>query len=240
MMLEGKIILAVGGAQGIGRATAKLCSVRGANVIIADIDAAAGTQTASEIGSAFIMVNVADETSVQNMISLINRTYGRLDVLIQTAGILSGAFTHLDEFSVETFRAVLDVNITGSFLCVKHCVQLMKKAGGGVVILTSSDAAISGSPSYAFGTSKGGVSSFAISLAHMLEQDNIRVNVIAPGNIDTGMKRSLLAIDAERRGANFEQVVREAKLGTPDGVAKVIAWLASDDANYVRGIINTR
>jgi len=240
MMLEKKIILAVGGAQGIGRATAKLCSARGGQVIIADIDPAAGTQTASEIGSTFIMVNVADETSVQNMISLINHAYGRLDVLIQTAGILSGAYTPLDEFTVETFRAVLDVNITGSFLCVKHCVPLMKKAGGGVVILTSSDAAISGSPSYAFGTSKGGISSFAISIAHMLEQDNIRVNVIAPGNIDTGMKRSLLAIDAERRGANFEQVVREAKLGTPDGVAKVIAWLASDDANYVRGIINTR
>jgi len=238
--LRDKIILVVGGALGIGRATARLCATRGAKVIVADMDPTEGQKAAIETGGVFIPVNITEEASVQAMARQIGETCDRLHVLIHTAGILRGAFTPLDEFTVETFRGVFDVNVTGMFLCVKHIVPLLKKSGHGVVILTSSGAATGGSSSFAYGTSKGGVNSFAVTLTTRLEPEGIRVNVLSPGNIDTGMKRSVIAADAEQRGLDFEKAVADSRLGTPEGVAKVLAWLASDEADYVRGIITTR
>lgn len=239
-MLEGKVILVVGGAQGIGRATALLCAQRGAKAIIADLDAISGAQVAEETGGLFIPVDITDEASVRAMAGKVDAAFGKLDVLIHTAGVLLGPFVTLEDFSADTFRKVLDINITGTFLCTKYAVPLIRKAGGGVVILTSSGAATGGSSSYAYGSSKGGVNSFAITLANRLAPEGIRVNVLSPGNIDTGMKRSVIAADPMSRNKDLEQAVAESNLGAPEGVAKVLAWLASDEADYVRGVITTR
>ena len=244
--LNNKIILLVGGATGIGRATARLCAERGATVVIADLVIEEGQKAAAETGGLFVTVNITDEAQVAALAQKVAETYGRVDVLIHTAGILQGAFVSLDEFSAETFRRVWDVNVTGTFLTIKHITPLLKKAPRGVVILTSSGAATGGSSSFAYGSSKGGVNSFAITLTNRLESEGIRVNVLSPGNIDTPMKRSVIAADAEKRGADgdrdhrFEQILAASKLGTPEGVAKILAFLASDDADYVRGVINTR
>jgi NAD(P)-dependent dehydrogenase (short-subunit alcohol dehydrogenase family) len=242
MELNGKVVLIVGGAAGIGRSTALLCSLRGAQVVIADLEAQAGEQTARECGGMFIQVNVTDETSVRAMVNAVEASYGRLDALVHTAGVLKGAFVPLEEFSVETFRMVLDVNTTGSFLCARESARLMKKSGKGVIVLVSSGAATGGSSSFAYGTSKGGVNSLAIVLNNALAKDNIRVNVVAPGNIDTAMKRSVIAADVERRGKPEEmnKVVADSNLGTPDGMGRILAWLVSDEADYVRGLISTR
>jgi NAD(P)-dependent dehydrogenase (short-subunit alcohol dehydrogenase family) len=240
MVLQGKVIVIVGGATGIGRATAELCFARGATAIIADVDATVGARTATELGATFYAVNVLDEASVQTLAAQLGKAHGRVDVLIQTAGVLRGAYVPLDEFTLETFRHVMEVNVTGTFLCVKHIAPLLKQSEHGVILLSSSGAATHGSSSYAYGASKGGVSALGVTLANTLAADGIRVNVVAPGNIDTAMKRSVIAADAQRRGADVEQLVSEAKLGSPAGVAKVLAWLASDDAAYVRGVITTR
>jgi len=238
--LTGKIILVVGGAAGIGRAAAQLCAERGAQVIIADFNSS-GAEAAA-IGADFLPVNVTDEASVQGLFASIDKTYGRLDVLLHTAGILKGAYVPLDEFSLETFRAVLDVNTVGSFLCAKTAAPLLRKAEKGVIVLVSSGAATGGSSSFAYGTSKGGVNSLGIVLANSLAADHIRVNVVAPGNIDTAMKRSVIEADLNRQGKAGElpQAVLSAGLGNPAGVARILAWLASDDADYVRGLIVTR
>ncbi len=238
-MLKNKVILVVGGATGIGRATAELCAARGAAVVVADIDPA-GQQVAVAVGGLFVPVNVTDPASVQAMFVAIEERHGRLDGLIQTAGVLKGAYTPVDEFPLEVWRSVLEVNVTGSFLCAKHAVSLMKKAGSGVIILVSSGAAVGGSSSVAYGASKGGVNSLGITLANKLAPEGIRVNVVMPGNIDTGMKRSVIAVEAEKSGKSLEDVVAASRLGAPEGVAKVLAWLASDDADYVRGMISTR
>lgn len=240
MELTNKIILIVGGAAGIGRATARLCAERGAQVIIADLEAAAGTQIAVETRGLFIPLNITDETQVAGMAQHVAETFGRVDVLIHTAGILQGAYVSLDEFNVEVFRHVLDVNVIGTFLVVKHITPLLKKSPKGVVILTSSGAATGGSSSFAYGSSKGGVNSFAVTLTNRLEPDGIRVNILSPGNIDTAMKRSVIAADAKQRGIDFNKALVDSRLGTPEGVAKVLAWLASDEADYVRGVITTR
>jgi NAD(P)-dependent dehydrogenase (short-subunit alcohol dehydrogenase family) len=111
-----------------------------------------------------------------------------------------------------------------------------------VIVLVSSGAATHGSSSFAYGTSKGGVNSLAVVLANALASKDIRVNVVSPGNIDTGMKRSVIAAEVERSGrhAELERAVADAGLGSPLGVARVLAWLACDDADYVRGIVTTR
>jgi NAD(P)-dependent dehydrogenase (short-subunit alcohol dehydrogenase family) len=242
MDLNGKVVLIVGGAAGIGRSTALLCAQRGARVVVADREEAAGRATAEECAGLYLAVNVTDEDSVRGLMAAIEAEFGRLDGLVHTAGVLKGAFVPLDEFSLETFRTVLDVNTTGSFLCAREAARLMKKGGKGVIVLLSSGAATGGSSSFAYGTSKGGVNSLGIVLANALGKENIRVNVVAPGNIDTGMKRSVIAADVERRGKpdEFGKAVADSNLGTPDGMARVLAWLVSDDADYVRGLITTR
>jgi NAD(P)-dependent dehydrogenase (short-subunit alcohol dehydrogenase family) len=242
MNLAGKAILVVGGAAGIGAATARLCAERGASVIVADRDEAAGAGVARDCRGAFILVDVADEASVKRMYARVAETLGRLNVLLHVAGVLKGAHVPLEEFTLDTFRMVLDVNTTGSFLSSKHAVPLLEKTGGGVIVLVSSGAATNGSSSFAYGTSKGGVNSLAVVLANALAPKNIRVNVVSPGNIDTGMKRSVIAAEVARSGrpTELERAVADAGLGSPPGVARVLAWLASDDADYVRGVVTTR
>jgi 3-oxoacyl-[acyl-carrier protein] reductase len=242
MNLAGKIILVVGGAAGIGRAAALLCAARGAQVIVADLDTAGGEAAAAACHGIFYQVNITDESSVKAMYTAIDQRFGRLDVLLHTAGILKGAYVPLEEMTLETFRSVLEINTLGSFLVARNAAPLMKKAGKGVIVLTSSGAATGGSSSFAYGTSKGGVNSLGIVLANALGSQNIRVNVVAPGNIDTAMKRSVIAADLERRGEpqNLENAVASSNLGEPEGVAQVYAWLASDEADYVRGLVSTR
>lgn len=239
-MLTGKVVLVVGAAAGIGQATAALCAARGAMVVVADLLEDAGQQTAATIGGRFLPVNVTDVASVEALMHAIGEQFGRLDVLIQTAGVLRGAYTSVDDFPLETWRMVLDVNLTGSFLCAKYAVPLLRKAGGGVIILVSSGAAVGGSSSVAYGASKGGVNSLGITLANKLAPEKIRVNVVMPGNIDTAMKRDVISVEAEQSGRSLADAVAASKLGAPEGVAKVLAWLASDDADYVRGMISTR
>ncbi len=238
--LTGKIVLVVGGAQGIGRATAELCAERGAQVIIADMNEAEGAQVAVATGGMFYAVNVADEDSVRGLFGQVRERYGKLDALLQTAGVLRGPYIPIEEFDVAMFRSVLDINVIGSFLCSKYAVPLLREAGRGVIVLVSSIASVAGSSSYAYGTSKGGVDALGVTLASKHEADHIRVNVVRPGNISTAMKLSVIAEDAQRRGEDYDRMVAGFGLGEPKGVAQVLAWLASNDADYVRGVLHTR
>ena len=243
MDLQNKTILVVGGAAGIGQATARLCAERGANVIVADFNAAEGTATAQAINGAFIQVDVTNEVSVQTMCQRIEQSHGKLDGLIQTAGILKGAYVDIEDFTLATFREVLDVNTVGSFLCAKYAVPLLKRGQLPVIILISSPAAYGVSSSYAYAVSKGGVSALGTTMAGKLAPEGIRVNTVFPGGINTYMKRSVIEADATRQGQDPQAAVNEAiqaGLGEPIGVARVLAWLASDEADYVRGSVTTR
>jgi NAD(P)-dependent dehydrogenase (short-subunit alcohol dehydrogenase family) len=238
--LAGRVVAVVGGAAGIGRATAELCARRGAHVIVADVDATEGAAAAGAIGATFIRVDVTDEAAVKACFEAVERGPGRLDALVQTAGVLEGAYVPIEELGRDVFRRVWDVNVTGSFLCAKHAVPLLRKAGGGVIVLVSSGAATGGSSSYAYGSSKGEVSAPGVTLARKLAHDNIRINVVAPGNISTRMKLGVIEEDGRRRRIPADRLVEEARLGQPEGMARVLAWLASEDADYVRGTITTR
>lgn len=238
MNLKDKVIIVVGGATGIGKATAEVCAAAGGVVIVADFNEIEGQASAQAAGGQFYAINVTDEASVALVFAKVAERHGKLDALIQTAGILKGAFVPIEDFSLDMFRQVLDVNLVGSLLCAKYAAPLLKGAGKGVIVLVSSGAAVNGSSSYAYGASKGGVNTLGTTLANKLAADNIRVNVVMPGNIDTAMKRSVVDAERERFGPGGQQ--QQLNLGEPVGVGRILAWLASDDADYVRGMIQTR
>ena len=242
MELTGKTILVVGGATGIGRATAQLCAKRGARVIVADFNTSDGAETARAIGCEFVQVDVSDEASVAAMCAAVARNNDKLDGLIQTAGVLKGAYVSIDDFDVATFRKVIDVNTVGSFMCVKYAAPLLRKGVKPAVVLLSSVAASGVSSSYAYGTSKGGVSALGITMAGKLAEEGIRVNTVCPGGISTAMKLGVIEEDARLRGLDQKKVLEDARreLGDPEGVAKVLAFLVSDEADYVRGSMFTR
>ncbi len=242
MTLENRNILVVGGATGIGRAAAILCAQRGANVVIADSNAVDGNATAKDSSGFFIELEVTNESKVIEMCEVIARKYIGLDGLVQAAGILRGAYDSIEDFSVDMFRQVLEVNTVGSFLCAKYATPLLKRGSRPVIVLVSSVAAHGGSSSYAYGTSKGGVSALGITMEGKLAAEGIRVNVVCPGGINTSMKLSVIAEDARRTGQDPEAAMNIASLtlGNPAGVAKLIAFLLSDEADYVRGSIATR
>ena len=244
MNLQNKTILIVGGAMGIGQATARLCAERGATVIVADFNTTEGNATAKEVNGAFIQVDVTDEASVQALCAQIEQTHGKLDVLIQTAGILKGAYVALEDFELATLRQVIDVNTIGSFLCAKYAKPLLLRGQLPVIILISSPAAYGVSSSYAYAMSKGGVSALGTTMAGKLAPEGIRVNVVFPGSVNTFMKRSVIEADAMRKGDDPQAVLaKEEQAGSlidPAGVGKVLAFLASDDAEYVRGSVSTR
>ncbi len=248
MDLQGKTILITGGAQGIGAATARLCAARGAAVEIVDLNREAGEQVAAEIRAAggrarFAEVDVADEAQVRVLMAGLGQRHGKLDVLICAAGVLKGAFLQPEEMTLDEFTSVIDINVKGTFLCAKYATPLLATGGHGVMLLIASGAGVSGpSSSLAYGTSKGGVNGLGMTLAARLAPRGVRVNVICPGEIVTAMKLSVVAAQAVREGRDPEAAVARARqeMGSPDGLARVLAFLASDEADYVRGTLFTR
>lgn len=248
MQLQGKTILITGGAQGIGAATARLAAARGATVEIADLNREAGEQVAAEIRAAggqarFEPVDIADEAAVRVLMAGVGERHGRLDVLLCAAGVLKGAFLQPEELTLDEFMSVIDINVRGTFLCAKYGTPLLVASGHGVMLLIASGAGVVGpSSSLAYGTSKGGVNGLGMTLAARLASRGIRVNVICPGEIVTAMKLSVVATQAVREGRDPEAAVARARqeMGSPDGIARVLAFLASDEADYVRGTLFTR
>ncbi|HEY8598535.1 MAG TPA: SDR family NAD(P)-dependent oxidoreductase [Thermomicrobiales bacterium] len=248
MDLSGKIILVTGAAQGIGEAIARLCAARGATVVLMDQQGEAAGRVAADIraggGAAeAAQADVRDDAAVAAVFAGVRERHGRLDALICAAGVLKGAYEQPEELSIDDWDLVLDVNVKGIFLCAKYATSLLEASGRGVLILISSGGGVRGpSSSLAYGASKAGVHGLGLTMEGRLAPRGIRVNVVCPGQIATEMKLSVIAAEAERAGRPKEEAFDEARLvlGSADGVAKVIAFLASPEADYVRGTLFTR
>lgn len=244
--IRGKKILITGAAQGIGEATARLCAQRGAEVLLVDVKAEKGEAVAASIresgGQAtFHRLDVRKDEDVQALFAQIADTHGYLDVIICAAGVLLGAFLQPEEFPVDTFDFVMEVNVRGTFLCTKYATPLIAKSERGVMILIASGAGvIGGSSSIAYGTSKGAVHGMSMVLAGHLASRNIRVNAVCPGGIATEMKLTNVKDAADKQGRPYEEVLAGSNLGDPAGVARLLAYLASDDGDYVRRTLFTR
>lgn len=243
--IRGKVILITGGAQGIGGATAELCAQRGARVIIADVKAETGEALAASIrqggGDAiFHQVDVRSQEQVQTLFETVRAGHSRLDVLIGAAGVLQGQYLQPEEFPLETFEFVIDVNVKGMFLTTKYATPLLAESKGVMILIASGAGVTGGSSSIAYGTSKGGVNGMGMTLERHLAPRGIRVNVVCPGGLATEMKLNVIRTEAERSGRDFDEAVARSNLGDPSGVARLLTFLASDEADYVRQRMWTR
>lgn len=246
MRLAGKVAVITGGARGIGGATAQLYAQEGAKVVIGDLLAQEAEETLSAIRAAngeatFVRTDVTKEEECAALIEAAVNRYGQLDILVTAAGILRGAWLMIDQLDEATFEQVVDVNLKGTFLCAKHAVRHMRQRGSGVILCISSGAGVrGGSSSVAYGSSKGGVHGLTLVLQPQLEPLGIRVHAICPGSLNTAMKVENVREGAVARGQDPDRAVAEANLGDPAGVARILTFLASADADYLRGTVFTR
>ena len=246
MRIDGKVAIVTGAASGIGAACAQILARAGAKVIATDIDAAAGESVARKIVAAkgealFLDQDVTQEALWPQIIAAAETRFGRLDVMVANAGI--GLAVPLEEMSLADWRRQQAVNLEGVFLSIRHAIPALRRAGGGSIILMSSVAGLRGAAGLAgYCATKGGVRLLAKAAALEVASDNIRVNSVHPGIIDTPIWGKLgLTASAERRNAPIDPRER-ARLAVPlafageaQDVADGVLFLASDAARYLTG-----
>ena len=235
--LKDKVTIITGGAQGIGAACAQRFSAEGAHVVLADVDNARGSALAQSLGALYVHCDVGDKLDVDAMVQHTMAKHGRIDVLVNNAGIVKAApFLDVTE---DDFDAVIRVNLKGAFLVAQAVAREMVKTGGGSVINMSSVNAVMAIPSIAsYNMSKGAINQLTRVMALALADHGIRVNAVAPGTIATELaaKAVLTSEDAKARILSRTPMKR---LGTPDEIADVVAYLASDASSYLTGEIIT-
>ncbi len=248
IQMNDKVAVITGGSTGIGAATAIQYADSGGKIVIGDINELDGQETVKLIqkkgGEAlFCKTDVTLEDDVKNLMQSAEDTYGRIDTLVTCAGILEGASVRIEDFDAATFDSVIDVNLNGTFLALKHAVPIMGNTGGGVILCIASGAGIhGGSSSVAYASSKGGVNGLLMTVANQVGGLNIRMHTICPGGLATPLKLGQIAQSARRDGNDPDKAVENAlkSLADPVGVARVLTFLASDEASYIRGLISTR
>jgi len=248
MGLKDRVIIITGGGRGIGAATARLIAARGGKVVIGDMLEAEGEATAAAIRAAggdaiFVRTDISKAADCVRLVAAAVERYGKLDVLICCAAILQGATLQAEALEEAAFERVLAINVKGTFLTVKAALPYLRKAERGVILLMGSEAGTKiPSSSLAYGASKGGVHGLAMTLEAQLSPHGIRVNEICPSSIATPMRIENLVDRARAAGRDPEQARVEAirDAGDPAGIASILTFLASTDADYVRGTIYTR
>ena len=230
MRFSAKIAIVTGGLSGIGAAIAARLAEEGAKVIAADITAEATTVDPAAAIAPFHL-DVADEASCHALIDAVLATHGRLDILVHSAGI--GRDIPFLDTPVDVFDRIIAVNLRGSFLVGQAAARAMRDQGGGSIVNIASVAGMRGSVGRAaYGASKGGVVVLSQVMAVDLAEYGIRVNVIAPGPIETPLVEQMH--DAEIRNA-WARAVPMRRYGSPEDVAGAAAFLCSDDATFVTG-----
>jgi 3-oxoacyl-[acyl-carrier protein] reductase len=237
MRLKDKVALITGAANGIGLAASEVFSKEGAKVAMADFNTEHGEKRAEELREkgyevTFFQVNVTDRPSVDQMVAKVRETYGNIDVLINNAGITRDAM--LSKLTIEDFRAVMDVNLTGVFHCTQAVLPSMIENGKGKIINTSSVSGVYGNIGQTnYAATKAGVVGMTKTWAKELGRKGITVNAVAPGFIETGMTAKV----PEKILDQMKQIVPLARLGKPEDIANAYLFLASDESNYINGTV---
>lgn len=233
-MFNGKVAVITGGASGIGLATARKLLSEGAKVVLVDwnenVSEIAKTLNNDALG---IRCDVSSDTDVQKSVNDIIEKFGHIDFLVANAGI-GGGPNKAHEVSVDEWNKVIGVNQTGIFLMNKYVISEMLKNGGGAIVNTSSMYGLVGTTmSFAYSASKGAINQMTRSLALTYARDNIRVNAVAPGYVDTPI---LAEVPKEAKDAMANQLP-VGRLGKDTEIANLICYLLSDDASFITGAI---
>jgi len=243
--LSGRTCIVTGGAQGIGEACIRRFAREGAKVVIADVDDAHGRALAAELGGLYIHCDVGDKAQVDALVTQVVKAHGRIDVLVNNAGIFKAA--EFLEVTEADFDAVLRVNLKGSFLMGQAVAREMARAQprsdasghavrGAIVNMSSVNGTLTIPTISSYNVSKGGINQLTRVMALALADQCIRVNAVAPGTIATELAAKAVLTSEEAKARIMSRTPMK-RLGEPPEIADVVAWLASDAASYVTGEI---
>lgn len=232
---EDKAILVTGAGSGIGRATAQRLAEEGGRVACLDIDEANATATADSIGgdAMALACDISDEAQVSQAVAAVVEKFGKLNVLVNVAGILRADKTH--ELSLDAWSRIINVNLTGTFLMCRTALPHLLEHAGSAIVNTASTAALGAHPwMAAYAASKGGIVSMSRSMAIEYAKAGLRVNCVCPGGVVTPL-HSQFRMPSGVDGMLLKRTLPIAEYGQPEQIAGAIAFLASDDAGYTNG-----
>jgi NAD(P)-dependent dehydrogenase (short-subunit alcohol dehydrogenase family) len=240
-LVEGKIVLVTGGGSGIGRAAAFTFSREGAKVVVSDVNVQGGEETVSKIkesgGDAiFVHADVSKSSGAEELVRRTIEAYARVDCAYNNAGILGPSGVKIADYPEDAWDRVIDVNLKGVWLCMKHEIPRMLEQGGGAIVNTASVAGLIGSPGgiSAYNASKHGVVGLTKTAALEYSSQGIRVNCVCPGVIRSPMTEPSLLATPESEAVSLARHPI-GRLGTPQEVAETVVWLCSDAASFVTG-----
>ena len=238
MRLNGKTAIVTGGASGFGEGIVRKFLSEGAQVVIADINLSAAQIIADELGkeSVAVQVDVADGTSVENLQALASEAFGRIDIIINNAGV-THLPTPLDEVSEEDFDRVFNVNCKSVYLMAKSFVPDMKARKGGIILNVASTAGVSPRPNLNwYNSSKGWMNTATKTMAVELAPFGIRVNAVNPVAGETPLLASFMGEDTPEMRQKFISTIPLGRFSTPQDIANAACYLCSDEASMVTGI----
>ena len=236
MRFKDRVALVTGGGRGIGAATARMLAAEGARVAVSDLDEAPAREVASAIGGLGVACDVSDPGSVESMVGRTVAELGRLDILVTCAGIIRDNL--IFKMTDEDWDAVIDTHLKGTFLCARAAQKQMVDQKYGKMVFLSSTSALGNRGQANYSAAKAGLQGMARTLAIELGPFNVNVNSVAPGFVETRMTRAT----AERMGMDYETFKLGAasqiplrRVGRPEEIASVIAFLCSDESSFVSG-----
>ena len=232
--LQDRVAVITGAASGIGYATAKRFAAEGATVVIVDLNEEAGKGVAAEFGGLFIKADVTSEEDVARIYKVAFDTYGRIDIAFNNAGISPPEDDSILVTGIDVWRRVQEVNLTSVYLCCKHVIPYMQKAGKGSIINTASFVATMGAATsqISYTASKGGVLAMSRELGVQFAKQGIRVNALSPGPVNTPMLRELFAKDPVRAARRLVHIPF-GRFAEASEIAAAVAFLASDDSSFI-------
>ncbi|PTI70175.1 SDR family oxidoreductase [Staphylococcus succinus] len=240
--LDHKVAVLTGTSTGIGAATAQILANEGAHVLVADIsdkvhDIVKKINEAGQKASGYI-VDISDEHAVERFAESVKADYGKIDILFNNAGV-DNAAGRIHEYPVEVFDKIMGVDLRGTFLMTKFFIPMMMDQGGSIINTASFSGHAADLNRSGYNAAKGGVVNFTRSTAIEYGRENIRANAIAPGTIETPLVDKLTGTAEDEAGKVFREnqkwVTPLGRLGTPEEVGKLVAFLASDDSSFITG-----
>lgn len=233
--IKKKVVVVTGGASGMGREICEFIATLGAKIAVIDIIEQKGVETVKEIGGRggeafFTRGDVTNEAAIQGCMEKINAQFGGIDILVNNAGIAT--LVSFEEMTLEVWKRLVEVNLTGPYICTKAALPYLSVRGGAIIMISSGSSITGTGASAAYAASKGGLNSFVRALSRELAPKGIRVNGVAPRSIESELLTKIYSREY------LDQMAREipvGRMGTYDDIAHVVAFLASDLSSFISG-----